>query len=105
MVEVIEEGVTGLLAEPGDTVSLEAALDILLSDAGRREAFGKAGRQRYIQHYTREKLTDRTLDSYRQVIEGTARGEIAGSTIRDSRKMLTPDRPHALPHRTASIAD
>ena len=89
MVEVIEEGVTGLLAEPGDTVSLEAALDILLSDAGKREAFGKAGRERYIQHYTREKLTDRTLDFYRQVIDRTARGEFAGSAIRDTRKMVS----------------
>jgi glycosyltransferase involved in cell wall biosynthesis len=28
MIEVIEEGVTGLLAEPGDAASLEASLDI-----------------------------------------------------------------------------
>jgi glycosyltransferase involved in cell wall biosynthesis len=89
MVEVIEEGVTGLLAEPGDTVSLAAALDILLSDASKREAFGKAGRERYIQHYTRDKLTDRTLDFYRQVIDRTVHGEIAGSAIRDTCKMVS----------------
>jgi glycogen(starch) synthase len=89
MVEVIEEGVTGLLAEPGDTASLEVALDILLSDAGKREAFGKAGRERYLELYTREKLTDRTLDFYRQVIDRKARGEIAGSAICDSRKMVS----------------
>jgi glycogen(starch) synthase len=69
MIEVIDEGITGLLAEPGDPISLGAALDELLSDAAKREALGKAGRERYLQHYTREKLTDRTLEFYRQVID------------------------------------
>jgi glycogen synthase len=72
MAEVIEEGVTGLLAEPGDSVSLERCLDSLLQDATKRETFGKAGRERYLAHYTREKLTDRTLDFYRQVLASTA---------------------------------
>jgi glycogen synthase len=72
MIEVIEEGVTGLLAEPGDPASLERCLDSLLEDAARREAFGKAGRERYLAHYTREKLTDRTLDFYRQVLASAA---------------------------------
>jgi glycogen synthase len=67
--EVIEEGVTGLLADPGDAASLEAALDALLLDAAKRKSFGQAGRERYLAYYTREKLTDRTLSFYRNVLD------------------------------------
>jgi glycogen(starch) synthase len=68
MQEVIVDGATGLLAEPGDAPSLEAAVDTLLADRERREAFGKAGRQRYLNHYTREIFAQRTLAFYRQVL-------------------------------------
>jgi glycosyltransferase involved in cell wall biosynthesis len=68
MKEVIAEGVTGLLAEPGDPESLRAALAGLLADPAKRETFGKAGRERFLEHYTREKLTDRTLAFYREVL-------------------------------------
>jgi len=87
MIEVIEEGVTGLLAEPGDTVSLETAIDALLSDSSQREAFGRAGRERYLQHYTREKLTERTLGFYRRVLDRAADAEIVAA-VRDSRELV-----------------
>lgn len=79
MPEVIEEGVTGLLAEPGDAPSLAAALDTLLADAAKREALGRAGRDRYLAHYTREKLTERTLQLYRQVLPPAAASEHAAA--------------------------
>ncbi len=47
MVEVVEEGRTALLAEPGDAATLEACLDKLAGDAGLRQAMGRAARQRY----------------------------------------------------------
>ena len=75
MKEVIEEGVTGLLAEPGDAQTLSAALNVLLADPDKREAFGKAGRERYLRHYTREILTDRTLEFYRHVLRSAKQGE------------------------------
>jgi hypothetical protein len=70
MKEVIEDGVTGLLAEPGDAASLRRALASLLEDPAKREAFGKAGRERYLRQYTREHLTDRTLAFYHRVLNG-----------------------------------
>jgi glycogen synthase len=88
MIEVIKEGVTGLLAEPGDMASLAAALDTLLSDASKREAFGKAGRERYVGHYTREKLIDRSLDFYWRVLALAEAREASGAAIRDARKMV-----------------
>ena len=72
MPEVIEENVTGLLAEPGDPVSLEAALNALLQDDELRKAMGRAGRERYLAHYTREKLTERTLLFYREILAASS---------------------------------
>jgi glycogen synthase len=69
MKEVIEDGVTGLLAEPGDAASLQSALATLLADPAKREAMGKAGRERFLAYYTRHALVDRTLAFYHQVLE------------------------------------
>ena len=73
MVEVIEDGVTGLLAEPGDSASLAAAIGALLEDAGRRRQLGQAGRERYLRYYTREALTERTLRFYRETLSRRTR--------------------------------
>jgi glycosyltransferase involved in cell wall biosynthesis len=72
MKEVIEEGVTGLLAEPGDAQTLQAALATLLADPAKRETMGKAGRERFLAYYTRHTLVDRTLTFYRRVLESSA---------------------------------
>jgi glycogen(starch) synthase len=57
MVEVVKEGVTGLLAEPGDVASLEACLVRLIEEAPLRQQFGLAGRARYEQNFTAERMT------------------------------------------------
>ncbi|MDR3435678.1 glycosyltransferase [Telmatospirillum sp.] len=56
MPEVIEEGVTGLLAEPGDVASLADCLERLIVDAGLRQRLGAAGRQRFESHFTPRRL-------------------------------------------------
>lgn len=71
MKEIVEDGVTGLLAEPGDATTLREALDALLSDAAKRESFGKAARERYLQIYTREKLIENALNFYRRIVQST----------------------------------
>lgn len=43
--EVVEDGVTGLLVDPGDEPGLAAALGRLVADPERREALGTAGRR------------------------------------------------------------
>jgi glycogen(starch) synthase len=68
MSEVIEEGVTGVLAEPGDVASLVSAISALLEDGTKRREFGRAGRERYLQLYTREALIERTLKFYRETL-------------------------------------
>ena len=81
MTEVIEEGVTGLLADPGDVPSLMSAIGTLLEDAAKRREFGRAGRERYRMLYTREALVERTLKFYRETI--ARRGERPNGESRD----------------------
>ena len=78
MSEVIDDGVTGLLAEPGNVQSLTAVLDALLEDAAKRQAFGQAGRERYLRLYTREALTERTLEFYHRTIARKSEGKSQG---------------------------
>jgi len=72
MKEIIEEGVTGLLAEPGDAESLRRALATLIAEPAKRAAMGQAGRARFLAQYTREKLAERTLQFYRDVLSASA---------------------------------
>jgi glycosyltransferase involved in cell wall biosynthesis len=51
MVEIIDEGRTGLLAEPGDAGSLDACLSRLISDEPFRLSLGKAARERYEENF------------------------------------------------------
>jgi glycosyltransferase involved in cell wall biosynthesis len=44
--EVVDHGETGLLTEPGDAAALAGAMRSLLQDPARREALGRAARQR-----------------------------------------------------------
>ena len=48
LVDAVEDGVTGLLVPPGDTVALRAALERLLGDAELRARLGQAARERAV---------------------------------------------------------
>lgn len=50
--EIVDEGVTGELIEPGNADELAEKILGLLRDAGRRSSMGEAGRIRYHQHFT-----------------------------------------------------
>lgn len=52
MQEVIEDGVTGLLAEPGDAESLKVTLVRLIEDDDLRIALGEAARARYLRLFS-----------------------------------------------------
>jgi len=57
-------GETGLNAKPGDDEDLARALLELLGDPARAHAMGTAGRRRFEQHLTLEKMIDATLAAY-----------------------------------------
>jgi glycogen synthase len=54
--EIIEEGVTGLLAEAGDADSLEAKLSDLITDSPLRKRMGASGRRRYERYFTAQRM-------------------------------------------------
>jgi glycosyltransferase involved in cell wall biosynthesis len=46
LADIVEDGVTGVLVQPGDPLALRASILQLLADPRRREAMGLAGRER-----------------------------------------------------------
>lgn len=80
--EVVEDGVTGVLvpfepradgeAGPADraryATDLAAAITDLLGDDARREAMGRAGRERVVDHFAWSAIAHEVLDVYRAAI-------------------------------------
>ncbi|MDX8531112.1 glycosyltransferase [Mesorhizobium sp. VK25A] len=69
MVEIVEPGETGLLAEPGDPVSLEGCLERLVADTSLRRSLGDAGRRRYEQHFSVEAAASGLVTLLRKACE------------------------------------
>ena len=65
--EVVDDGVTGLLVEPGDTDGLTRRLLALLEDPERRQQMGAAGRQRVEALFTTPRMAADTATVYRRL--------------------------------------
>jgi glycosyltransferase involved in cell wall biosynthesis len=65
--ELVDNGVSGLLVEPGAPAPLAAALERVLSDPALAERFGVAGRRRVHQSFERTMQVDRLETLYRSV--------------------------------------
>jgi starch synthase len=80
--EVVDDGVTGLLVgfeargdatgEPVDpdkfAAGLAEAVNDLIEDRGRAAALGAAGRARAVEHFSWDKVAERTLEVYRDAV-------------------------------------
>jgi len=62
--EVVDQGRTGFLVEPGDPAMLAEAIVRLATDGKRRSALGAEGRKRALQHWSMELMSQRTLQLY-----------------------------------------
>jgi starch synthase len=69
IVEVVEDGRTGLLVPPGRPDELARAIRALLEDPARARAMGTAGHQRVHAHFTWARVAERTERLYREAIE------------------------------------
>jgi glycosyltransferase involved in cell wall biosynthesis len=67
--DIVDPGVTGLLAPPGDATALAAAIEDLVRDPERRMAMGRAGRRRAEEHFSLEAVVAGVLGAYRRAIE------------------------------------
>ncbi len=65
MPEIVSHGETGLVVKPGDADSLAAAMLELARDPARAIAFGAAGRERLLAHYTWDAVADQIKQAIR----------------------------------------
>jgi glycosyltransferase involved in cell wall biosynthesis len=76
--EVVEDGVTGILVDPGSVEEIAAALDRLAADSALRAAMGGAGRARFEREFTLERQARRMEQLYESLLRGgTDRGASA----------------------------
>jgi len=73
ILEVVEDGKTGVLVEPGRPDALAVAIRALLEDPERGRALGRAGRQRVQAHFSWASVASRTREVYQDAIADFAR--------------------------------
>jgi len=67
--ESVEHGVTGVVVRPREVGELAEALEPLLTNADLRVRLGTAGRQRYEDAFTFERMLTETVGVYEQVLQ------------------------------------
>ncbi|MBN2604104.1 MAG: glycosyltransferase family 4 protein [Candidatus Thermoplasmatota archaeon] len=67
MLEIVENGKTGLLVEPGDASILSEAILCLFNDEELRKSMGKAARKRVIKFFSWEKVVENLLCEYKNI--------------------------------------
>lgn len=70
-----EDGVCATLVTPGDVGELEAAIAELLDDPDRRDAMGRAGRERVLEKFSWRAVAKATAAAYEEVIAASAASE------------------------------
>jgi glycosyltransferase involved in cell wall biosynthesis len=73
--ELVEDAATGCLVPRGDVDAFATRLGELLGSPELRLLLGKQGRMRYETEFTFERMYERTLGSYREVIEAVRASE------------------------------
>jgi glycosyltransferase involved in cell wall biosynthesis len=73
--EIIEDGVTGVLARSGDPVALADAIEPLLASAELRGRIGAAGRERFLREFTDEAMCRRFAARARELVAARERRE------------------------------
>ncbi|MGA4847140.1 glycosyltransferase [Streptomyces sp. G5(2025)] len=69
-VELVEDGVAGLLHRPGDSASLASCLRGITADPVRNHQLGQAARRRYEQDFSPAVGLERLVEEYRTAIAG-----------------------------------
>ena len=68
LVDLVEDGVTGLLVPPGDVSALRAAVERLLGDAALRARLGVAARDRAAERFSPTTAAEATLAAYQRAL-------------------------------------
>lgn len=75
--EIVEEGVSGMLFPVGDSTSLAGRIRTLLRDPGLRERLGAAGRERVLRYFTMERMAEANERYYYDILNQTSTREPA----------------------------
>lgn len=67
--DMVQDGKTGFLIEPGDATALAERLQVLLEDTRLRQSFGKAGRERVEQEFNAAVCVPRILNVMKQAVK------------------------------------
>ncbi|MGA7870695.1 MAG: glycosyltransferase [Candidatus Binatus sp.] len=70
------DGVTGFSVTPGDSDALAKALSQLLNQPALRSKFGQEGIRRVNRHFTLQRMVDRTLRLYAELVDGEAEAPV-----------------------------
>jgi D-inositol-3-phosphate glycosyltransferase len=72
LLDSVADGRTGVLVPPRDPAAIARAVRSLLDSPEQRAAFGRAGRERALAHYTWDRVAASTAQVYAQVIAARA---------------------------------
>lgn len=67
MTELVEDGKTGLLVEPGDADALAQAMITLMGNEGLRREMGEAGRRRAVSFFGWDAVVDQLVRQYERI--------------------------------------
>jgi glycosyltransferase involved in cell wall biosynthesis len=67
LVDLIEEGVSGLMVPPGDARGLADGIARLMQDAALRDRLGQAGRLRIVEHFSADVVAGQWDEFYRDL--------------------------------------
>jgi glycosyltransferase involved in cell wall biosynthesis len=76
---VNRDGVSGLVVPPGDVDALASALGRLVEDADLRRRLGEQGRMRVAQEFTADRMAERAVSLYTEVLAGAQPVAVATS--------------------------
>ncbi|QTD96631.1 glycosyltransferase [Streptomyces cyanogenus] len=79
-VELVEDGVTGLLHRPGDAASLASCLRRITAEPARGREMGRTARRRYEQDFSPAVGLERLVEEYRTAIAGRSALARGGDT-------------------------
>jgi glycosyltransferase involved in cell wall biosynthesis len=68
--DIVEDGISGLLARPGDAESLAKAVERMLADRDLRETFAQTGLQLVNKNFTIKSMADKTFAAYSNLLTG-----------------------------------
>ncbi|WP_340557118.1 glycosyltransferase [Streptomyces sp. GSL17-111] len=95
-VELVEDGVTGLLHRPGEPGALASCLRRITAEAARNRAMGRAARRRYERDFSPAVGLERLVDGYRTAIAvRSGDGDVpppVGDDSTGSRRGSSPER-------------